>query len=204
MSKRVSKFIKKAKSKLVMCTKINETTFSDYLSELPRTPVKFLPQKTFASKKKTPRTNVINKYSSSDETVMNISQFPLLVATPELKRAKVSSTFIERELVETILTEDLSIRSPSLSGIKEIEYDIDDLISEDESFSHSASAFSNHLYDSPVLQRFDINKTLTRFTSCNSTRFSNVFQDSFGFKSTDFKSVCSEFFDSNEQNEIFV
>ncbi|CAF0952726.1 unnamed protein product [Brachionus calyciflorus] len=203
MSKQMNKFIEKAKSKLCnglslnVCIKANQTsnestylpvTKVDFITpvKVQQTPVKVLKKSTATVNlfKKSP-----NKVSQLEQTTMNISQFPMLINSPEINQ-KVARTCIESS---TIFTDEE--QSPSMSGI----YRQDSLETQLESTtsdygSNLSSAFSNVMYESPQCQNH------------NSTRFSQMEQDSFGFISNDFHSANTNMFteDIHESNELYV
>lgn len=174
MSKQASKLIEKAKHKILTglklnaCTRANATLCQNdtyccidegfQVMIEKKTQVKFLDQNyenRFTMKKQIAKANLIKPGNeiSIEETVHNISELPMLVLTPEKKRNKVTSTFIEKESIATIMTEDLSLRSPSMSGINVLEsLTHDSLLTNDSELNeYSSNAFTNQLYDSPVV-----------------------------------------------------
>jgi hypothetical protein len=225
----MSKLIQKAKKCFAMCTVPDNSTFcststdeATLLSEKPRntnanvSPAKFIHNeliyevnktpvkinRDFNLKKQSAKTNLLNKYTSEldlPQLTMDVSEFPMLVVTPEKPKCKIltstlnySNDFSQNEFT----VED----SPSLTCINEHdEYQQGEFV---------PLAFANLLYESPV-QRTDrtVNSLITNDWSANEFLKSKYFTmdisqedscdvQSYGFDLGDFATAQSGMFSS--------
>ena len=137
---------------------------------------------------------------------MNLSEFPLLVVTPEKPRAVgLTSTFIHFES-SAVLSNDLTQISPELSQCQHFE-----IIDEEELHVSECDgvAFSNECYDSPAINAF-ANK-LYDSPDLKQARRQIRFDDDLTYVSTfrmdSMDSVNPSFFNPSiqqHQSEIFV
>ncbi|CAF0759414.1 unnamed protein product [Brachionus calyciflorus] len=208
MSKQFTKIISKITNGLKFneCTKCNETSITvdqtmttnsqaskAYQIQCPNTPVKSISNSNLLKKNEAKSKLVLDQTVFNEECnnlTMNISEFPLLEITPEKKRQIVSSTFIKND---SLLIENISDKSPSLSQILE-----NDECENQYEHSSCINAFSNNLYESPVVQTSRFNETAL---SNDHTRFSQIYQESIGFHSNDFQSAKSILFEAESINE---
>ncbi|CAF1073417.1 unnamed protein product [Brachionus calyciflorus] len=217
MSRQTSRFLQKARSKIFngfKCTKGNVSSILEETLEIgdtnenssARSSLQFLDSKskvlnTITSKKRAYR---IESDDEDKENDSNISQLPILVLTPEKKRNKFSSTFVERQPIESFMTEDLTCPSPTMSSICCMENHISDsLITNDmTTINGTEFAFSNILYQSPVIAKRSFQSLLTE----DSMESYKSYQDTTDLITEDFQtaySINSNKLDKNS-NEIFI
>lgn len=213
MSKNRSKFLTKAKRKIfkLKCTKGNVSTIVDesifYENKielkkavLTKSPVIFLDKNysLYSNKKKTQSIVELKEYDT------NISKLPILVFTPEKKRNKLTSTFAERSPIESLMTEDRTITSLSISSINLANSQITcSLITNDTTAAEMEFAYTNILYYSPKFNKRSnqsfISEDLTNFSSIN------LKNKSVSDSSKQFRTISSENFQSliDNSSEIF-
>jgi hypothetical protein len=181
-----------------------------------------------------------NTQLEMDQSSFDISKFPLLVTTPDKSKAlKLTSTAIGCETSDSLSSSDNSVEKwPSVSNIYKLcsgviseegtfnEYEESEHEEEGEQ-SSSSNAFSNYLYNSPVLTRkkslsnsttpsscftnssasSSTSDCLPNDTNCEAERsgsFSDKYVDSFGFHTKDFQTAASHLFDSDAEKASSV
>ncbi|RNA30395.1 hypothetical protein BpHYR1_041104 [Brachionus plicatilis] len=195
MSQNRARFFAKAKRKIFrfkctrgnMSTAIDETTrFENEIESkkaLKNSPIQFLDGRYSVY----PIKNQVQMMQEFYEEDSNISKLPILVFTPEKKRDKFTSTFADRPPIESFMTEDLTVTSPSTSSINFVNSQItDSLITNDTTITGTEFAFSNILYHSP-----DLTKRSTK---------SLISEDLTNFSSSCLKSICSSSSNFNNTN----
>lgn len=197
MSKQFTKFILKAKNKLCkklkldICIKPNEsstnTDYSSYLSvtivDYPKTVSENVIQSTRFLKKQTAQSNLVINYQSRDkpieESFFNINELPFLVATPELRLKNAKSK------IDTNSTHDISSFEESLLEdlLLEETDDLNTAVCEQEESQEVNDDTLELLNEMCEYENFD-----------SESNFSQMYPDSFGFKSNDFQSINSQLF----------
>ncbi|RNA11867.1 hypothetical protein BpHYR1_045051 [Brachionus plicatilis] len=167
MPNQITKLLEKAKSKFStgFCgtqDHMNQSTYISVTKVNVVTPVKINPQQK-TLKKSVARANLFNDKSICvcDQSTINISQFPLLISTPE--------------------------RNKTLESISQFDSTGSEIFESTTSDygSNVSTAYSNVLYESPQCRQ-------------NTTPFSQMEVESFGFGSNDFCSANSLLFEQDQ------
>ena len=186
----------------------NDTT----VSYEPTTILSYAPVKTQCAQngQQSESIHLKDRAQANDIQEMNLSEFPLLVVTPEKPRAiGLTSTFIHFES-SAVLSNDLTQISPALSQSQHFE-----IIDEEELDVSDCDvvAFSNECYNSPAINVTNAFANKLYYSpEVKQARRQIHFEDdltyvSFRMDSMDFDSVNSSFFDKaiqQHQSEIFV
>lgn len=211
MSKNRSRFLTKAKKKIFKfkCTKGNVSTIVDetakYENEVEsKKALNYSPIKLDARHSLYPIKKHTQTIQEFDEDDSNISKLPILVFTPEKNRNKFTSTFADRPPIESFMTEDLTVTSPSISSINFVNSKItDSLITNDSTIIGTEFAYSNILYYSPDLNKRSTKSLITEDLTC----FSSIYSKSINSNASSIRTVSSSNFHSciiNNSSEILI
>lgn len=203
MSNKVVKLILKAKKNLIKKLKFkfskvsidssiqqDQSYFSVTIVDYPKSVTNTTLEPIHALKKQFATTQLVNLISlkAIEDTFFDVSELPFLLASPEINRSKPKVICDLKSIID-IKQFDESLEFDNF----EAELEIDQL---------NTAGFENDLNDSYIMASLEdtidsLNNLQNRHEDhqdeCNSN-FSQMYQDSFGFKSNDFHSINSKFF----------
>jgi hypothetical protein len=165
---------------------------NELIYQISTTPIKISRESNL--KKQVAKANLQAQFSSelveSDQSQLEISQFPMLMVTPEKPKSKILTSTLVYDNVDFSQNEFTLYDSPSLTQIDE-----------EKEEEYVPKAFSNMLYESPVngntfqssLMTMDWS-TQSRYLAMDITEDNSCDVQSHGFNSDDFATAHSDMF----------